>query len=141
MTNIRNKSYSELITLKTFEERVLYLKTFSNIGSETFGSARRLNQVLYNSPRWKHCRRRVILRDKGLDLGLEDRLIYGTIVVHHIQAITLEDILEESPMVYSFENLITCSSDTHNIIHFSKDIPEQNIIERKENDTSPWKIK
>lgn len=134
------KCYSELITLNTWVERLEYLRTFSDIGSVTFGSDRYINQRLYSSPRWKSVRRKVILRDEGLDLGIPERLIYDRLTVHHINPITIEQIVDDDPLVYSMENLITCSSDTHELIHFSTYIPEQEIIERKENDTSPWVI-
>lgn len=71
----KTKSYSELSSLKTFEERFNYLKLNGSVGKDTFGSKRYLNQALYKSEEWKSVRNKVILRDNGCDLGMQDRPI------------------------------------------------------------------
>lgn len=134
------KTYSELICLPSFEERFAYLKLAGSVGAETFGSNRYLNQILYTSPEWRRFRREVIIRDNGCDLGCEGFEIHGKIIIHHINPITLEDILERRLCVFDLENTICTSHNTHNAIHYSDEnqidaIPE----ERCENDTCPWK--
>lgn len=134
------RTYSELITLKTFEERFQYLKLNGVVGRETFGYDRYLNQILYNSLEWKHCRNGIIIRDNGCDLGCEGYDIYGQILIHHINPITVEDVLNRNPIVFDPENLICSSHNTHNAIHYS----DENIlitgpIERRKNDTCPWR--
>lgn len=135
-----NKTYSELIQFKTYEERFEYLKLNGVVGKVTFGSDRILNQVLYKTPAWKSRKNKIIIRDNGCDLGIEGREIHGPITVHHINPITIEDILNNNPMVYDEENLICVTQNTHNAIHYSDDsILMKDPIERKPNDTCPWK--
>ena len=136
-----DKSYSELVKLKTLVERYEYLRTYSKIGEETFGGQRMLNQVLYQkNPMWKSIRRKVILRDNGFDLGLEGYSIVGKIIVHHINPLTKEQILNFDPCIFDEENLISCSHDTHNAIHYGdKSLLPQDPIERRPFDTCPWR--
>lgn len=135
-----NRTYSELQTLKTFEERFNYLKLSGSVGKETFGYDRILNQMLYKSHKWKKVRDKVIIRDNGCDLGVKGREIYGRIIVHHINPITVDDILNERPEVYDPEYLICTSDLTHNAIHYSdENILVKDPVERTKNDTCPWK--
>ena len=114
-----DKSYSELSKLKTLEERYEYLRTYSKIGEETFGGHRILNQKLYTSnPLWNSIRRKIIIRDNGFDLGLEGYSIVGKIIVHHINPLTKEQLLNFDPCIFDPENLISCSHNTHNAIHY-----------------------
>lgn len=135
------KSYNELITMPTFEERFRYLKVYGVIGNQTFGYDRYLNQKLYNtSSEWKRVRDKVILRDNGCDLGCEGFEIYGKIIIHHINPITVEDIVTCNPCVFDLNNLISTSHNTHNAIHYGN---EKSLIvapiERKQYDTCPWR--
>lgn len=135
------KSYNELITIPTFEERFRYLKVYGVIGNQTFGYDRYLNQKLYNTSReWKRIRDKVILRDNGCDLGCEGFEIYGKIIIHHINPITVEDIITCNPCVFDLNNLISTSHNTHNAIHYGD---EKSLIvapiERKQYDTCPWR--
>lgn len=135
------KSYNELITIPTFEERFRYLKVYGVIGNQTFGYDRYLNQKLYNTSReWKRIRDKVILRDNGCDLGCEGFEIYGKIIIHHINPITVEDIVTCNPCVFDLNNLISTSHNTHNAIHYGD---EKSLIvapiERKQYDTCPWR--
>lgn len=136
------KTYSELVQIPKFEDRIAYLMTSSVIGEETFGSKRYINQVLYQSLKWKRTRRRVILRDDGFDLAHEDYPIDGNVIIHHINPITIEDILNEDLKVYSLENLISCSDKTHKCIHYSNKylLKEFEFTERSKYDTCPWRI-
>ena len=90
------RTYSELIALPTFEERYRYLRIGGKVGEETFGFERYLNQEFYKSDEWKSVRRQVIIRDNGCDLGMEDREIYGRIIVHHMNPITIDDLIQRS---------------------------------------------
>lgn len=138
MTNIR--TYSELITLPTFKERFNYLKLDGLVGESTFGFDRYLNQMFYRSQRWKEIRDFVIIRDNGCDLGVEGYEIHSTIVIHHMNPITIEDIKKETEFLLDPEFLICTIHNTHNAIHYG----DENLlikapIERSKNDTCPWK--
>ena len=136
-----DKCYSELIKLPTLVERYEYLRCYSKIGEETFGGQRQLNQLLYQkSDLWKSVRRKVIIRDNGFDLGLEGYSIVGKIIVHHINPLTKEQLLNFDPCIFDEENLISCSHDTHNAIHYGdKSLLPQDPIERRPFDTCPWR--
>lgn len=143
MTNtiMMNRSYSELKRLKTFEERFSYLKLSGIVGEDTFGHDRYINQLLYKSRKWKtETRPKIIARDNGCDLGVEGHEIFGAITVHHINPVTVDDILNDRPIVHDPENLISTSHLTHNAIHYSnEDILIKDPIVRSKNDTCPWK--
>lgn len=138
------RSYSELIKLRTFEERFEYLKLGGEVGIPTFGSDRYLNQELYRSNRWRGIggvRNKVILRDNGCDLGVEGYDIFSKkgIYIHHMNPITIDDILEERDWVYDPEYLICCSYETHNAIHYGDiDLLPKKFEERKPGDTTLW---
>lgn len=136
-----DRTYSELIKFPTFEERYNYLKLFGHIGIETFGYDRYLNQILYTCPEWKKLRDQIILRDNGSDLGLEDYPIYGKVIIHHINPITIDDVLDYSPDVFNPEYLICTSHKTHNAIHYGVDSYSRSfqVVERRPNDTIPWR--
>ena len=135
------KTYRELTRLRTFEERYEYLKIGGAVGRETFGFDRYLNQSFYRSREWRHCRNDIIVRDDGCDLGIEDRQIFGRIIVHHINPITLEDIEYARDCVFDHNNLICTSHNTSNAIHFGDasllpTLPK----ERRKGDTSLWTV-
>ena len=135
-----DKTYSELITLPTFEDRFKYLQLKGAVGKDTFGHDRYLNQALYNSSEWKSLRNKIIIRDDGCDLACEGFEIYGQILIHHINPITVEDIINRSPKVFDPENLITTVHNTHNAIHYSDaSLLITAPIKRSKNDTCPWK--
>lgn len=134
-------TYSELISFDTFEERFNYLNLHGLVGEMTFGGHRRLNQILYNCDEWKSVRRKVILRDNGCDLGIQDRPIAGKILIHHLNPITIDDVLKRKSCVFDLNNLICSSFDTHNAIHYgSNEILRVNTFTtRKPNDTCLWR--
>lgn len=133
------RTYSELIKMRRFEDRFEYLTLKGNVGNITFGGHRYLNQILYKTPKWKSTRREVILRDDGCDLAHEDYTIYGSIYIHHLNPITIDDILKERPCVFDLENLVCTSFKTHNAIHYGIEESINNFVERKINDTCPWR--
>lgn len=136
------KSYSELMKLNTYEDRLKYLSLNGKVGDQTFGGHRYANQKFYRSKEWHDCRRKVILRDRCCDLGCEDREIDRGAIVHHINPITIEDILERRRCVLDPENLITVSKRTHELITYGskEDIEGRKpYSERTKNDTCPWR--
>ena len=141
MTNTdRIRTYSELITLPTFEGRFRYLRLKGNVGEDTFGFDRYMNQKFYRSAEWKRIRDEVIVRDMGCDLGIEDRVIFDKILIHHMNPITSKDIRYVTDMLLNPEYLICVSHRTHNAIHYGdEDLLVTAPIVRTPNDTCPWK--
>ena len=140
MIQMSIRTYSELITLPTFEERFKYLQLGGKVGEDTFGHDRYLNQMFYTSDEWRRIRRGVIVRDNGCDLGIQDREIHGLIIIHHMNPITIEDIINRSEFLLNPEYLISTVKNTHDAIHFSDErILITDPIERRPNDTCPWK--
>ena len=138
--SMMTKSYLEMIQLPTFEERYEYLKLGGVIGEETFGYDRYLNQVLYRSSEWKCFRRDIILRDNGCDLACDGYDIIGKILIHHINPITIDDIMNRSSCLFDPNNVISTSLNTHNAIHYGDaELLMTGPIERTKNDTCPWK--
>lgn len=135
------RTYSELSTLQTFEERFNYLRLDGKVGADTFGFDRIFNQMFYRSSEWRSVRNLVIIRDNGCDLGLEGHEIYGQrILIHHMNPISLEDIERKSNILLDPEYLITTIHSTHNAIHYGDiDLIPRMPIERTKNDTCPWK--
>lgn len=134
------RTYSEMILLPTFIERFRYLQLGGQVGAETFGYDRYLNQTLYRTAEWKRFRREVIIRDNGCDLGCDDREIYGKILVHHINPITADDIINRHSNVFNLDNVICVSLNTHNAIHYGdEELLMLGPIERTKNDTCPWR--
>lgn len=140
-TNRKIRTYSELIELPTYEERFAYLKLSGSVGADTFGFDRYLNQKIYqHDPRWKQARDTVIIRDNGMDLGIDGYEIYGKIIVHHMNPITTDDILHDRDWIFDPEFLICTAHITHNAIHYGDEkLLMKAPIERKPNDTCPWR--
>lgn len=137
--NIR--TYSELSKLKTFRERYEYLKLDGTVGEETFGFDRYINQMFYKSEEWKRIRNYVITRDNGCDLGIPDRKIVNSVIlVHHMNPITKEDIINKNEILLDPEYLITTIKPTHDAIHYGDEsLLAEDLVIRSKNDTCPWK--
>lgn len=135
------KTYSELIKLPTYEERYQYLRLDGFVGKETFGFDRYINQVFYQrDPRWKKIRDYVIVRDNGCDLGVDGYEIYGRILVHHMNPVTLEDLERETEYLLDPEFLISTAHMTHNAIHYGDEgLLIKAPVVRTQNDTCPWR--
>lgn len=134
------KCYSELISLPTYEERFQYLQLNGRVGSDTFGFDRYLNQKFYKTPEWRRLRNQIILRDNGCDLGVEGYEIFGIIMIHHMNPITKADIVSMTEYLTNPEYLICVTPNTHNAIHYGDEsLLCTGPIERKPNDTCPWK--
>lgn len=137
---MNRRGYSELVELRSFEERLEYLKLGGVVAHTTFGGHRYLNQALYQSDEWKRVRRQVILRDNGCDLGVDGWPIKGQIIVHHIEPIDVDDVVNKTKRVLDMDNLITVSMWTHNAIHFGNDsLLSPTLVNRTPFDTCPWK--
>lgn len=134
------RTYSELVQLPTFTERLRYLLLDGTVAAPTFGANRYLNQKLYRSADWQRVRRLVIIRDGGNDLGVEGYSIEGAILIHHINPITEEMILNADPEIFNLDNLILTTRNTHNIIHYGDArLIKEDWKPRTPNDTIPWR--
>lgn len=134
------RTYSELVTFPTFKERYKYLKLAGNVGEDTFGFDRYLNQAFYKSKEWLDIRNYVIVRDHGCNLGLDGYEIHGRILIHHMNPITKADILQRSEFLLDPEYLITTVKRTHDAIHYGDDSLLMDApVERTRNDTCPWR--
>ena len=134
------RTYYELSKIKNFEDRFKYLKLYGLVGDATFGFDRYMNQLFYKSKEWKAVRDFVIVRDGGCDLGVSGREIQSAILVHHMNPLLPEDIKTSSQLLLNPEYLITTTHSTHNAIHYG----DENLllklpIDRRRNDTSPWR--
>ena len=134
------RCYTELIELRTLEERFEYLRLNGAVGEELFGYARYLNQEFYHGGEWRDVRERVILRDGGYDLGVPGWKIVGNIYVHHMNPVTKEQLLDNDPILLDPEYLISCSYNTHQAITWGQiELLPQPLIVRRPNDTVSWK--
>lgn len=134
------RTYTDLIKLPTFQERFKYLELNGVVGSDTFGFDRYLNQNFYTSQEWQRIKREVILRDNGCDLGVDGYTIFGRVIVHHMNPISPEDILNQTDLLMNPEFLICVSHTTHNAIHYgSENLLPKGPANRKPNDTCPWR--
>ena len=132
------RTYSELIKMNTFKDRVQYLKLDGIVGETTYGFDRWINQTFYKSREWRQIRTDIISRDMGCDLGITGREILGKIFIHHLNPIMAYDIVHAKQTVFDPEYLITCSFDTHNFIHYGRVSAPNVVIERQEGDTKLW---
>lgn len=134
-------TYSELISIPSFEERFEYCKLSAAVGQETFGFDRYLNQTFYQrNPRWLKLRRDLIIRDNGCDLAHLDHPMNKRIILHHLNPISEQDILNESSVLFDPENLICVSHNTHNAIHYgTAELLPKGEVMRQPNDTCPWR--
>lgn len=141
MNNGIIRTYSELISIPSLKERFDYLKLNGTVGISTFGFDRWLNQRFYKSYEWKRIRDQIIIRDYGCELGVKDYPIQGSITIHHMNPVLVEDIYKNNELIMNPEYLICCSHRMHNAVHYSDNsiFREINYVERKPNDTCPWR--
>lgn len=133
------KTYKELARLSTIQERYEYLRIGGIVGDATFGGERYLNQILYTSDRWRNFRNEVIIRDNGCDLGMDGYPIHDMIIIHHINPLSVDDVYNNSPVIYDMNNVICVSPRTHRAIHYGDAslLPQDPII-RRPGDTCEW---
>lgn len=134
------KTYNEMRQLKTFEDRFKYLQLKGDVGEDTFGFDRWINQKFYRSVEWRQVRDRVIIRDDGCDLGDPDRPIQGRIIIHYMNPLTKDDIDQNPDFILNPDYLVCVSHNTHNALHYG----DENLLPKKweprtPNDTCPWK--
>lgn len=135
------KTYSEMMRYSTFEERYEYLRIGGAIGEATFGSSRYLNQRFYTSSLWRSTRNGIIVRDGGCDLADPSREICDRIIIHHLNPVTVDDLLDLSDLAVDPEFLVCVSTDTHGAIHFGDaSMLPQLPTTRSMYDTSPWRL-
>lgn len=137
MTTIR--TYSELQKFKTFEDRYEYLRLGGGVGIATFGFDRHVNQTFYSSTEWRRARRIAIARDSGCDLGIPGMDIHVNLLVHHMNPVAVDDLLDHEDWVLDPEFLITTSANTHNAIHYGdRSLLPKKLVERVPGDTKLW---
>lgn len=132
--------YRDIRPLKTIQERYEYLRLGGQVGASTFGFDRYLNQAFYKSKEWQQTRNDVILRDNACDLGIESYDIFKGLVVHHMNPITIDDILQRKDYIFDPEFLICVSDRTHKAIHYGDAglLPKE-PVQRIAGDTCPWR--
>lgn len=138
MTIIRN--YRELRRLETFEERFRYLSLHGMVGNQTFGFDRYINQQFYRSKQWRDLRHHIIARDEACDLGVPGFEIHDRIIIHHMNPMTLADIVEDDESILDPDVLVSVSHRTHNAIHYGNEslLPRE-YRERRAGDTQLWR--
>lgn len=139
MTNTITKTYSEMNRFTDFLERFEYLRLHGSVGRATFGFDRYINQMFYRSREWKNARDFVIVRDNGCDLGVLGYEIHSQILIHHINPISVDDIVQSADWIFDPEYLITTTQNTHNAIHYGDAslLPRVGVA-RKAGDTTLW---
>ena len=134
------KSYNELISIPAYKDRFLYLKTENQlVGESTFGFKRYLNQNIYHTHKWRSFRNRMIIRDNGCDMAYDGVIIRDRLVLHHINPLTIDDILQNPNVVYDPNNVVCVSDVTHKAIHYGDyDLIPKDYIPRTKDDTKLW---
>lgn len=136
---MNTRTYSELRRFSTFEERYDYLELRGEVGKQTFGFDRWINQRFYRSHEWHTVRDHVIVRDNGCDLGILGYEINGQLMVHHMNPIAPEDLERGEEWVLDPEFLITTTHRTHNAIHYGDhSLLVKPPVERRPGDTKLW---
>lgn len=132
----RKRSYSELRRIESFDERFKYLALRGQVGDETFGFERKLNQEFYHSTQWRNVRRIVLLRDNNCDLGVDGYDIPAGLHIHHMNPVTVDDLYDFNPEILDPEYLISTTQLTHNAIHYGdeRQLP-RSFTERRPGDT------
>lgn len=133
------RTYSELVTLPTLEERYDYLRLQGIVGDRTFGSDRWMNQAFYRSTEWRRVRDFVIARDLGCDLADEEFPVHSRPTIHHMNPMQTMDLIHHNRDILDPEFLITTSLPTHNAIHYGDEslLPRQ-FVPRRAGDTKLW---
>lgn len=134
------KSWDELGKIKTFEGRIEYLRTYSTVGEPTFGYDRWINQRFYRSEEYKRLRRKIVAKQNGWDLGVEGYPLSEVFILHHMNPITVEDIIDGSEFAWDPKYLVCVSPSTHLAIHYQETANKLPLMaQRFPNDTIPWK--
>lgn len=134
------RTYSELRALPTFKERYHYLALRGGVGVATFGFDRWMNQAFYTSKQWRDIRYHVIARDNGCDMGVEGYEIGSRLYIHHMNPLTVNQLVEGDEDIIDPEYLITVTNLTHNAIHYGDEklLTRAQHVERRPGDTKLW---
>ena len=134
------KSWDELGKIETFEGRIEYLRTYSTVGEPTCGYDRWINQKFYRSDEYRRLRQKIAAKQYGWDLGIKGYPLPEVFILHHMNPITIEDIINGSEFAWDPKYLVCVSPATHRDIHF-RDAKNRLplIAQRFPNDTSPWR--
>ncbi len=133
------RNYTELSRLDTIEDRYNYLKVHGQVGIDTFGFERWLNQAFYTSREWRLVRQEVIARDLGCDLGIREFDIFDQAIVHHMNPMGVRELRTADPTILDPEYLISCSLRTHNAIHYGDaNLLPRPLVPRRPGDTKLW---
>jgi hypothetical protein len=133
------RTYSELRRLETLEERFRYLAVRGTVGRSTFGFDRYLNQKFYTSTEWRQLRNHIISRDNGCDLGIAGYEIHDRIYIHHMNPMTVNEIVTGDPRILNPEFMIAVTQRTHNAVHYGdENLLPRPLVERRPGDTKLW---
>jgi hypothetical protein len=133
------KRYSEVSELDTFLERYKYLALGGSVGRSTFGFDRHINQKFYKSREWRDLRHFVIVRDEACDLGVRGHDIFGRVLIHHMNPLSVDDIVHGDEDLLNPEFLICVTHDTHNAIHYGDEgLLPRPFVPRRPGDTKLW---
>ena len=133
------RTYSEMNKRQSFDDRFDYLRLDGAVGVATFGFDRHINQKFYKSNEWKRVRDFVITRDNGCDLGVDGYEIHHSILIHHMNPMSVEDIVHGDDWIINPENLITTTQNTHNAIHYGNvSLLPKTVVSRQVGDTKLW---
>lgn len=133
------RTYLELRRLETFEERYKYLALRGVVGNSTFGFERYLNQRFYTSQQWRNLRHHIIVRDNGCDLGIDGYEIHERVIIHHMNPMTVEQVIDGDIDILDPNLLITTTHKTHNAIHFGDEtLLPRRLTPREPGDTKLW---
>lgn len=136
----RIRTYKELVSIDNYLDRYKYLKLGGAVGQETFGFERYLNQKFYRTDEWRKVRDYVIVRDNGCDMAFDGREIHSKILIHHLNPVMPNDILERQSWILDPEFLVCVCKQTHDAIHYGDEsLLLLDPVIRTKNDTCPWR--
>ena len=73
------------------------------------------------------------------DLAMPGYDLHGKIIIHHMNPVTVEDIVHGDESILDPEYLVCVSQRTHNAIHYGDDnLPLDPYVERRPGDTRLW---
>ena len=134
------RCFHDLRSLGSIFDRYEYLRIGGKIGESTFGFDRYLNQEFYRSREWRDARRAVILRDNGCDMGVCGYEVDKGLIVHHMNPITIDDVINKNPDIFDPEYLVCVSDRTHRAIHYGDvSLLPRGPIHRHAGDTCLWR--
>lgn len=135
----RIRTYTELSRIETFADRYRYLALRGAVGASTFGFDRHINQKFYTSHEWRSIRDAVIVRDQGCDLGVGGYEVHDKIIIHHMNPMTVDNIIHGEGHILDPEFLISTTHRTHNAIHYGDErLLPRPLVDRMPGDTKLW---